>query len=87
MAFIINLLRNLLSLYAVLLLIRFALPYVTSTQQAWMTALSKICEPGVRLGNRVAAKLLPERRVQWDLGNVTAVVLCWLARLVLRFFL
>ena len=84
--FIIHLIRTLLGLYALLLAVHFALPYVTSTQQPWMTKLAQICEPGVKIGNQVAAKLFPEKRFKIDVGPLTAVVLCWVARLILGLF-
>ena len=84
--FIIQLVRTLLSLYALLLLVHFALPYITSTQRPWMAVLNRICEPGVRIGNTVAAKLFPERQFKLDLGPLCAVVLCWIARLILGLF-
>ncbi len=83
---IFTLLQKLLSLYALLLLIDLALPYVTDAQQPWMTALARICEPGIRIGNRVAAKLIPERRTKVNVGAITAIVLCYVARLVLGLF-
>ena len=84
---IIRTLRFLLSLYAVCLLVQFALPYVTSSQRPWMAVLSRICEPGVRMGNNIAARLLPDRRFKIDVGPLAAVVVCWLARLILGWFI
>ena len=52
--FVIHFISTLLSLYAILLLVNFALPYLTSAQQPWMTVLDKICEPGVKIGNCIA---------------------------------
>ena len=43
---IIRAVRALLSLYAVLQLLHFALPFITNAQRPWMTTLAKICEPG-----------------------------------------
>ncbi len=83
---ILHAIRSLLSLYALLLLVRFALPYVTNTQQPWMAALTRICEPGVQIGNRVAARLLPDRQMKIEIGPLAAVALCYLARLVLGLF-
>ena len=84
---ILQILRTLLRLYALCLLLHFALPYLTASQQPWMTVLARLCEPGVRLGNLVAAKLLPDRRVKVDVGPLTGAVICWLAQLILRWFL
>ncbi len=84
--FIIHLVRSLLSLYALLLLVHFALPYITSSQQPWMAVLARICEPGVRIGNTIAAKLLPDRRFKVEVGPLAGVVLCWAARLILGLF-
>ena len=87
MGFVLGLISWLLGLYAILLLVQLALPFFTDSQRPWMTVLDKICEPGIRIGNRVAAKLLPARRTKVNVGALTAVVLCWLARVVLRLFL
>lgn len=84
--FIIRLVRSLLSVYALLLLVHFALPYITSSQQPWMAVLARICEPGVRVGNNVAAKLLPDRRFKIEVGPLAAVAVCWVARMVLGLF-
>lgn len=84
--FIIHLVRSLLSLYALLLLVHFALPYVTSSQRPWMAALARICEPGIRIGNTVAAKLLPDRHFKVEVGPLAAVLLCWIARMILGLF-
>lgn len=78
--------RRLLSLYALLLAIHFALPYVAASQRPWMAVLARICEPGVRLGRIVAAKLLPERRIRTDIGAPAAIVLCLLLRFLLALF-
>ena len=84
---IIRTVRALLSLYAVLQLVHFALPFITNAQRPWMTTLARICEPGIKLGNRVAAKLLPERRYPVDVGPIACAILCWAARLILSFFM
>lgn len=83
---IINLIRSLLGLYALLMVVHFALPYITPAQQPWMAKLAQICEPGVCIGNQVAAKLFPEKRFKIDVGPLAAVALCWLARLILGLF-
>lgn len=82
----VQLIRFLLSIYALLLLVHFALPYVTSSQQPWMVHLARICEPGVRVGNNVAAKLFTNRPMKIDVGALTAVALCYIARLILSLF-
>ena len=86
MSFIIHALRSLLSLYALLQLLHFALPYVTDTQRPWMATLTKICEPGIRVGNRIAAKILPDRQFKVDIGPLACVVACWVLRMILNFF-
>ena len=83
---LLQLIRSLLSIYSLLLILHFALPYVTSAQQPWMTTLSRICEPGIRIGNQVAARLMPERRFKIDVGPLAAVLVCYVARIVLGFF-
>ena len=75
--------RRLISLYALLLVVHFALPYLAASQRPWMAVLARICEPGVRVGNRVAAKVLPNRRFKGDMGAQCAIVLC----VILRFLL
>lgn len=75
--------RRLISLYALLLVVHFALPYLAASQRPWMAVLARICEPGVRVGNRVAAKVLPNRRFKGDMGALCAIVLC----VILRFLL
>ena len=83
---IINVLRFLLSVYALMQLVHFALPYVTGTQSPWMTTLAKLCEPGVRIGNRAASRLIPDRRFKIDVGPLAAALICYLARIVLGIF-
>lgn len=84
--FLISLIRSLLSLYALLLLIHFALPYLTSSQQPWMTVLAKICEPGIRIGNQVASRVMPDRQMKIEVGPLAGAVLCYLARMILGWF-
>lgn len=84
---IIKLVRNLLSLYALVLLVDFALQFITDEQKPWMAVLHKICEPGIKAGNSVMAKLFPQRRTSMDLGGIAAVALCLVARVILSFFL
>lgn len=86
MLFVIHLVRSLLSLYALALLVHFALPYVTSSQQPWMATLARICEPGIRVGNNVAAKLFGNRPMKIEVGPLAAVALCYIARLILGLF-
>ena len=86
MSFVAHTLRSLLGLYAILQLLHFALPYITDTQRPWMASLAKICEPGIRIGNNVAAKLLPDRQYKIDIGPLACVILCWIARMILNFF-
>lgn len=83
---IIQVIRSLLSLYALLLLVHFAIPYVTSSQQPWMVHLARILEPGVRVGNNVASRLFGNRPMKIDVGALTAVALCYIARLILNLF-
>ena len=85
--FIIKLVRNLLSLYALVLIVDFALQFVTDVQKPWMAALHRICEPGIKAGNRVMDKLFPQRRTDLELGGVAAVALCLILRVILSFFL
>lgn len=79
--------RKLLSLYALLLLVDFALPYLTDAQRPWMNMVKRICEPGERIGNRVAARLIPNAKIKLDIGPLAAVVLCLALRVVLSLFM
>lgn len=81
-----NLIRTLLSIYALMQLVNFALPFVTNTQKPWMKILGRLCEPGIRIGNQVASRLLPDRRFKIDIGPVMAALLCYLLRLILGIF-
>ncbi len=83
---IISVIRFLLSIYALMQLVHFALPYVTSTQSPWMTTLAKLCEPGERIGNRAASRLIPDRRFKINVGPLAAAVICYIARMVLGIF-
>ena len=81
-----GLIRTLLSIYALMQLVYFALPYVTNTQQPWMNVLGRLCEPGIRIGNQVASRLVPDRRFKIDIGPIAAALLCYLLRLILGIF-
>ena len=81
-----GIIRALLGIYALMQLVHFALPYATNTQQPWMTTLARFCEPGVRIGNQVAAKLLPDRRFKVNVGPVAAAILCFVVRIILGMF-
>ena len=48
-----------------------------------MATLNKICEPGLKLGRNVAAKVLPNRAYSIDMGALMAVVVCLLLSMVL----
>ena len=76
-------LGNLVKLYALVLIVNMALPYITKTQQPWMAILAKICEPALTVGRAVAAKILPGRTFKFDIGSATAVVLCLIIGIVL----
>lgn len=78
------LIRAALTLYALLLLLHFALPYFTRTQQPWMAILARICEPGVLVGNAIAAKLFPQKRFKIEIGTLIAVALCYIVQAVLN---
>ena len=81
-----KLIRTLLGIYALMQLVHFALPYITSTQQPWMATLAKLCEPGVRAGNQTASRLMPDKRFKLDVGPLMAAALCYVARLILGIF-
>ena len=83
---IIQSIRFLLSIYAIMQLVHFALPYMTGTQRPWMTTLAKLCEPGARMGNQAASRLIPDRRFKINVGPLAAAVICYIARMVLGIF-
>ena len=85
MTLAIHFLTSALTLYALLLLVHFALPYITKTQQPWMAVLAKIREPGVMVGNFIAARLFPQKRFRIEIGTLVAVALCYILQLILRF--
>ena len=76
-----------LALYALALILHFVLPMVVTTQQPWMTTLAKICEPGVKIGNQVASKMLKNRTFKTDIGALVAALLCWIVKILLGVFL
>lgn len=82
----IRLIRFLLSVYAMMQLVQFALPYVSNTQRPWMVTLNRLCEPGARIGNQAAARLLPDKQFKINVGPLAAAVICYLARMILGFF-
>ena len=45
--FVIRVIRFLLSIYALMQLVVFALPYIGGPQRPWMATLSRLCEPGI----------------------------------------
>lgn len=78
--------RTLLSIYALMQLVHFAMPYVTNTQQPWMATLARLCEPGIRIGNQVANRVMPDRRFKIDVGPLAAALICYLIRVILGIF-
>ncbi|MBR3741055.1 MAG: YggT family protein [Clostridia bacterium] len=83
---IIRVLRFLLSVYAMMQLVHFALPYVGGSQRPWMMTLSRLCEPGVQMGNRVASRLLPDKRFNINVGPLAAAAVCYIVRMILGIF-
>ena len=83
---IVRAVRFLLSIYALMQLVQFALPYIGGAQSPWMVTLSKLCEPGIRIGNNVTARLFPNRQFKFDMGPLAAAALCYLARVILGIF-
>ena len=82
----IRLIRFLLSVYAMMQLVQFALPYVSNTQRPWMVTLARLCEPGIQIGNRVASRLLPDKQFKINVGPLAAAVICYVARMILGIF-
>ncbi len=83
---LIRAIRFLLSVYALMQLVLFALPYVSNTQRPWMTTLNRLCAPGVQIGNRIASRLLPDRRFKIDVGPLAAAAACYIVRMILGIF-
>ncbi len=83
---VIRMIRFLLSVYALMQLVMFALPYIGGPQRPWMATLARFCEPGIRMGNRLVARLFPDRQFKFDLGPLGAAALCYLARMILGIF-
>lgn len=81
--FLLKLIDTLILLYSVALIVHFILPFIVTSQQPWMATLSRICEPAVKIGNQVAAKVIPNRRFKMEIGAVVAALLCWLLRVLL----
>lgn len=68
-------LGQLLKLYALLLLVNMLLPYFLKVQKPWTALMAKVCEPALRIGRAVAAKVLPGRKFSIDIAPVAAIVL------------
>ena len=83
---IVRAIRFLLSIYALMQLVHFALPYVNGTQRPWMTTLARLCEPGAKIGNLVASRLMPDRQLKVNVGPLVAALLCYIARIILGIF-
>ena len=50
---VIRIIRFLLSVYALMQLVTFALPYIGGAQQPWMAKLAQLCEPGMLWASRL----------------------------------
>ncbi len=85
--FFLRLLSQVLSLYAVMLLVHFALPYITSSRYKWMEALDGICAPGESLGKTILARLFPDMQFKLDPSPLAAALICWAVQWLLSWFL
>ena len=85
--FLIRLLREAVIVYAVLMLVYFIVPYVTSSRRKWMDVLDRICAPGVRFGKQIAEKVFPDKIFKIDVAPLAAVLSCWVIQWVLSWFL
>ncbi len=83
---IIRIVRFLLSVYALMQLVHFALPLISGAQRPWMVTLARLCEPGIRMGNRAASRLLPDKQFKINVGPLAAAAICYLARMILGIF-
>lgn len=80
---VIKLFEFLLSLYTLVLLINFLVPLCTNVQKPWMVTLAKVSEPAVKLGRTMAAKVLPVREYNVDMGALLGCGLCFLVSMML----
>ena len=85
--FLFRLIREAASIYAILMLVSFIVPYVTSSRQRWMDVLDRICAPGVRFGKQIAEKIFPDKTFKIDVAPLAAVLGCWVIKWVLGWFL
>lgn len=81
--FILALIRSLLSLYTLVLIVNFLVPFCTDTQKPWMAKLNKFCEPALKIGRNVAAKVLPSRQYNIDMGALMAVAVFLILSVIL----
>ena len=81
--FIFGIIRFILSVYTLVLIVNFLLPFCTDTQKPWMAKLTKVCEPALKVGRNVAAKVLPNRNYNIDMGALMAVVVCFILSMIL----
>ena len=80
---VIKLFEFLLSLYTLVLLVNFLVPLCTNVQKPWMVTLAKVSEPAVKLGRTMAAKVLPAREYNVDMGALLGCGLCFLVSMML----
>ncbi len=85
--FFLRLICQLLSLYAVLLLVHFALPYITSSRCKWMETLDGVCAPAISLGKTVLGILFPDKQFNLDPSPLAAALICWAVQWLLSWFL
>ncbi|GEM_PF-2066092 len=85
--FLIRLIREAVTIYAVLMLVSFIVPYVTSSRRGWMDTLDRICAPGVRFGKQLAERIFPDKVFKIDVAPLAAVLACWVLKWVLGWFL
>ena len=85
--FLVKLLRQVAVIYAVLLMVDFIIPFASPSRSDWMDWVHRICEPGVRLGNTLADQLFPDRQFKIDVGPLVAMLMCWVIKWVLGWFL
>ena len=77
---------SLLGVYALLLAVHFLLNLFVDVRPRWMDVLDRVCQPGISIGRKAAAKLFPGNKNDARVGEITAFVLCCLVRIVLGFF-
>ena len=79
---IISIIRKIIQVYALLTFVWALLSLADTPQNRWMVLLERIVEPAVRTGRSIAAKVLKGRRMPFDIGPLSGVLLTLLVLFV-----